>query len=694
MLEQFSRFLRRYQGIESNPIYRMATDVAAGKTTLERALDLAQTHQVNGRLADGDLLELDRQVEFEAASSMEFALVLARLNAAAARSKGFEKVLVDLDLRIADLLEREDQAAEREHYFQEALATAHRVSYATGLRKTLNRLARNAFENDDLSAARDFLEQQLAAGREDSDTRDEVESALLLADFHMADGDPSTAHDLYHRAARSARRIGYFRGTVDALLRQLVIVLDQGDSQSALMLLQQASEAADRTVDTQLQSEVAYRTGVLYRDLSMPVEAIERFRVALSLARATGDLSTESRCLEMLSHLEHRMGNADDAIRHFEEVISLETRLGNRSEAARAHLAMGELHLQGERNAEAEHSLERARDIALQSDDIELSIRAHGLLGRVLGATKREHEGISSLLRAIEGSRQIGDKRSEAQWLITAAELILRTGEPDDAVALADRAEILARSLDDNGLRADVYGVVGQVALVEHRTDDAIDAFSSAIAASRAAGQTGDMLRYLPLLARLAADTGSLEEAVRYLDLATEEALGLNDLARACAFEGQAARLYGGAGQLTDAEHRYNRAISIAQQLDNPKLLARSLQGLAALFDTAGDLERAIDFYQRSLSAAVRAGDNRSLATAHFNLGALLVDEDRDDEARDHLLRARDEAEALHDYGLADRARTLLQVLSPPSTYRDAVESADLSLSEGPSRPRIYPGTD
>lgn len=694
MLEQFSRWLRRYQGIESNPIYRLAADVASGRMSLDHATEAAQAPHVNGRLADGDLIELDRQVEFEAASSMEFALILARINLAAARAKGFEKVQVDLNLRVADLLEREDQIPEREYYFHEALVVAQRISYASGLKRTLNRLARHSFERDDTQTARNFLAQQLATGREDTDSRDEVESALLLADLFHSDGDSPMAYELYSRAMRSARRLGYARGEVDALLRQVTLATDRGDADEALALLMKAGEGAERTVDVQLQADVAFQTGMLYRDLRMPAEAIERFRYALGLARSSGDSTAETRCMDMLSLLEQRSTPSSDAVRKYQEVISLETRLGNRSEVARAYLELGQHHAREDRYSDAEEALQRARDVSWESGDLPIRVEAHGQLGKLLGATDRERAGTGELLKAVEGSRDLGDRRAEAHWLVAAAELVLRTGEPEDAAALAQRAEQLSGSLNDNGLKAEVFGIIGQVALVERRTDDALDAFTSAVAASRAAGNTSDTLRYLPLLSKLAADVGSLDDAIRYLDMAAEDALSIGDRPRACSYEGQAARLYGAAGMLADAEVRHRRAIAIAEQSGDQKLLSRSLQGLAAQYDTDGKLDEAMELYQRSLTAAVRAGDNRSLATAHYNLGALLVDEDRDDEARDHLLRARDEAEALHDYGLADRARALLQILAPPSSFQDSSDSYDMPLSERPVRPRAWGGSD
>jgi tetratricopeptide (TPR) repeat protein len=270
---------------------------------------------------------------------------------------------------------------------------------------------------------------------------------------------------------------------------------------------------------------------------------------------------------------------------------------------------------------------------------------------------------------------------------------MLRTGETRNAAELAERAEELARASRDNTLRATVYSLNGQVALVERRLQDAEDAFASAAASSRAAGQSGESLRYLPLLARLAAEMGELDGAIRYLDDAIAEATGAGEDARACMFHGQAARMLGGAGRVAEAEDRYRRALALAQAVDDPRLCARALQGLAAIYDTAGHLEQAIDHYYQALDAANKAGDGRTIATTHFNLGALLVDEERDDEARTHLLRARDAATTLNDLGLAERARTLLNVLSPPSsTFLDLdSQSTDLPLSESPSRPRSYP---
>ena len=154
MLEMFSRWLRRYQGIEANPLYRVAADVTVGRMPLDRALAAAQSFQVNGRIADGDLIERDHQVEFESRVNPEFALTPAQLNVATAHAKGFEKVLVDLHLRVAHLLVDDRDEREREQKLRDALLTAQRISYVAGQKRSLNRLAWSAFERGGTSMAR------------------------------------------------------------------------------------------------------------------------------------------------------------------------------------------------------------------------------------------------------------------------------------------------------------------------------------------------------------------------------------------------------------------------------------------------------------------------------------------------------------------------------------------------------------
>lgn len=529
MLEHFSRWLRRYKGIEANPVYRQAVDVATGKTTFERALATVQSYHVISGLADGDLMELDRQAEFETRANFEFGLLLSQLNAAAARAKGFEKVYVDLCLRVADLFESVARLPERDYYLREAVKAAQRTSYVAGQRRVSGRLARQAYERGDREEARKLWLSQLEAGREEADGKEEVETALLLANLALQEGDSTTAYDLYHRAGKSGRRLGMHAEVVESLLAQVTISRERGEMQTALMLLRQADESAERTVDARLKGQVAYRTGALLCELNRPSEASPSLQAAVDLAREVPDLNLETRALSLLANIEQQSGNREVAREHYELLVSLEDRIGNRFESGRALCQLGALHFEANRLEDAYNVLVDAREISQAAREPDFTIQVHGLLGSVLAGLGREREALEALEVAVSGSHDAGDYAAEARWLIAAGEALLRFGGPDEAASLAQQASDLARTEGDQLLRAQAYALHGQIALVRGSLGEAADAYASAVAATRAAGAPEETLRYLPLLARLTVEIGDVEQALEHLGSAIEQAEHLGE---------------------------------------------------------------------------------------------------------------------------------------------------------------------
>ncbi|CAN5665836.1 hypothetical protein BH24CHL1_BH24CHL1_08070 [soil metagenome] len=690
MLDHFSRWLRRYKGIEANPVYRLAIDVATGKMTFDRALASAQSYPVISGLADGDLIELDRQAEFETKTNFEFGLMLSQLNAAAARSKGFEKVYVDLCLRVADLFETTGRIQERDYYLREAVQAAQRTSYVAGQRRVSGRLARQAYERGDREEARRLWMTQLEAGRDEADTREEVDTALRLANLALTEGDTANAYELYHRAGKSGRRLGLYGEVVESLLAQLTISRERGEMQGALMLLRQAEEAADRTADSHLQGQVSYRVGALLCDLGRVEDAIPYLQKAVGHGRELSDLQMETRSLHLLANIQQRLGHDESAVEHYEDLVSLEGRTGNRVESGRALCQLGALYFDANRLDDAYQVLSQARDISVQAGDPHFNVQVHGLLGSVLAAQGRERDALEALDVAVTGSRAAEDYASEARWLIAAGEAMLRFGGPQEAVELANRAGALVRDSGDHALRAQVFALSGQIALVDGRLKDAAGSFASAVASTRAGGDPHETLRYLPLLARLTVETGEIDQAFRYLEAAIEQAEQLGDQSRTCSLLGQTARLYQRQAEYDEAIVYYERTLAVARQLHDDALIGRAMQGLATSLDSAGRLDEAIDYYREAIDATERAGDARSTARIHYNLGAIYADADRDDQARRHLIRARDVAESIQDPALADLARDLLGMLSPPGSYFD-VDPEDFQLSEEPVRPRDYP---
>lgn len=681
MFDQLGRWLRRRQGIERNPIYRLAGDVWDGKISPERAYQEVERHSLLNRLADGDLWELDREAARAAVDDPQKALVIVRLAILAARYKGFDRVLVDCNLRAAEMLAEMGDTKEQELHLREGLHAAERIANIPGQRRVLSRLARLAFNRGEAERARELLSRQLDAGREDVDTLEDVETALLLGDLARNEDDVSAAREFYHRAERSARRVGHFAGVVDALLRQVVILREEGDTDNAVLLLQQAQDAADRTIDTRLQIEIAIQSAALLAEKGQINQARTHLTGALERARGIEDIAMESRCLTGLARVEQRCGQTQSAAEHYRELADLEQRLGNRAASIRARVETAESMI-GLGDAESARGLlESALMVADELDDPTLRQRVLGLLGLANGALDRRGEALEAFSRALEDAHRCGDLPAEGRWLLGAGEVLLQFRELADAQAAARRALEIARQTTSPWIEAQAYALNGAIDLSRGMFREAEDSLQRALAIARQRDDAAEQLHYLQLLAQIGLQADQANVAIKYLRQALDVASFSGQPERRARLHGQLARLFQASGHLADAEEHYRSAASAAEEAGSPLFLARSLRGLATIQDMAGNVDGAIESYREALAATEQLNDLKSAAVLYYNLGALLCDRDLDGEARRHLNRAIELAISAGDFATADTARELLQWVNA-QVEESASTSDDLLLGE------------
>src|SRR5688500_6899734 len=89
--------------MDGHPGYGLGMEVQREKITLEQALARVQETRDLRHLADSQLTELDKQIGELPTAQRGFAYILASLNYAAAKAKGFRRVQVDCALRLANL---------------------------------------------------------------------------------------------------------------------------------------------------------------------------------------------------------------------------------------------------------------------------------------------------------------------------------------------------------------------------------------------------------------------------------------------------------------------------------------------------------------------------------------------------------------------------------------------------------------
>lgn len=666
-------------------LVQIAREVVGRKRSINGAISEVRHPAVLDALSDDDFAILGDIIDERVDSDREFAQVLARLTHAAAHAKGFDRQTVDAALKLDALLPAEDPAREREKLLRDAYKAAQRTGYVQGGRKALGRLGHREMSAGDSEKARALFQQQLDLGPASNDDRDEVESAILLGDIVLRDGDSQSALALYARAEESARRINFRRGLADALIRRLDINGDSIDLETRASveedLLRLSTDLRDDIVLTQLIGRHASTLIALNRF----EDVVSHLEDGLEVAREMGDMELENACLAMLSEVEQRIGRFDNAVNRQRDLISVEERLGNIPAAAADAVHYGSTLLTLGRLDDAREVFERAITLAAEANDQRVAQRAYGGLGVTLSAMNHPVDALNNLMQALEIARDTHDLAHEAQWLASIGEALWKYDQRDDALRSINQAIEAARKVDDVDLQAGMYALLGQIAHVDRDIRRSVENYYQALDLYRELGRRDEEVNVLSQLGTMAMESGQVKDAMALYSEALDIAAETGQRAAAVRLYGRLARLAQRQGDHNAALIALEQAVDIAEGIDQPILLNQALQHLAVAQDTANQPDY-MDTYERALRLARQVGDEYGEAMMLTNVGARLLAEGarRDSvEVLEHAIHLADAVGAAGER-IAARARTLVREARGGRRFSDVVEEEGVT----PQRPR------
>lgn len=655
----------RRRGGAGDAILLIARDVTDRVRSVQGGLAEIRQPRLLDALTAADFAGLDQVIAEQAAEDHDYAIVLARLVYAAARSKGFDRQIVDAALRLDALLPGDDPSRERDKLLREAWGVAERAGYVEGGRVALNRLGLRALDAGDSERARQVLSRQLALGDEQLDTAVEVEAALALGDLLRKEGDRAAAQELYRRAGRSAQRLDHHHAIAEALVRQIELLPRATDLATLAALQRQASEAARRSADLGLQSRIVLSLAETLRRNGKTEEAIAQLDGGLTIARDIGDWALEARCRTLLVDLERRRGNLPAVAANERQLLALEERLGNRAAAAEWATRLGSTLLGLDQPGEAIDAFGRALELATASSEPALVQRALGGLGLANVQIGRTTDAMERLMQALDLARRANDGAGEARWLTVIGETLWRSGQLEDAGRAFADALTVARRLDDAELQANLLTLLGRLYVARGQVPRARECLHRALELNRRLGQTTEQIANLAALAALAAETGQGAAAVALCEQALQLATLAGDRTAAARLHLRLGRLLARRNDARGGLDHLRQAVALAEPLGQATLLGQALQHLATHQHAAGDPAAAAT-YRRVIAHCRTGGDTRCEALMAINLGLFLAAAGQPEEAtaalRAGIARARDLGAA--GYDLVDRGERALATLA------------------------------
>ncbi|HET9626697.1 MAG TPA: hypothetical protein VFP84_35285, partial [Kofleriaceae bacterium] len=231
----------------------------------------------------------------------------------------------------------------------------------------------------------------------------------------------------------------------------------------------------------------------------------------------------------------------------------------------------------------------------------------------------------------------------------------IATGDPTTGVTFANAlrrsgdltgATAIASPLVTTSARADALLVLGRIAAVQGRFDDARPLLRAARAAHLAGGATAELARDDQALADVAYRQNQLSDALRALDACLVEAAAAGDAVVEGYCHLAAGKILGEAGYLPSAQHELSLAAPLLR--DRPRELGELAAQRGALYqldalapDHVDHSTAAIDEYEAAIAHTRRALRPAQLFDAMLNLTYSLAEAGRLDPASRELEAAR-----------------------------------------------------
>jgi tetratricopeptide (TPR) repeat protein len=650
----FTRLRRSPYGLDGHPLYNLGLQVQKGKLTLDQAAARVEETRELRDLADNQLAELDKKIGEIPQNQHGFAYILASLNYAAAKAKGFRRVQVDSALRLADLTY---DTAGRMSTLHEALNASRKSGYRRGEKVALSTLAQLYTQDGRFEEAIALYKEQVEGAKAGGYAAIDVDSLLALGDIYRHINQPDLALETFERTVRVAGAAGQPAGQVEALTRAAELYLLRGTPTAALDALQRGLAIAEATKDRRLEAELAGLFGDLLRDLRRPEEASAAFRRALAL---TGeDAQRQVEILTRLVPLCVEAGYWQDAADYARQGLLLSDGTLPKQEVLWL-LDLGVALLELGRDQEA---VDAARDALVIARAAEpggrLEHDALGRLGTLLTETGDPAEATATLEAALDLSGRIGDEAAGATWLTHLARCAWYTGDTTEAIQRYTEALSATRRIGDQALEAHILGSLGTLLRDSGQPRRGLEYYDQALELSKLAGDGREVVRYHTLLGRTYGELRHYDDAKRSFNEALALARRLDDKRGQVEAHRRFATLLRSRRDRDGAMAQITSAAALVGAIDDPRLAAVTLQELASVQEELGRWEESAASYRRLLTNAERVDDLSGKLQAHLQLGRILQFQ-QPNEAHQHLRQALNLAHELNDPEIIDQVSELL----------------------------------
>lgn len=351
-----------------------------------------------------------------------------------------------------------------------------------------------------------------------------------------------------------------------------------GEYEKAVHLCEEALIIAEDLGERRALGDAYNNLGTIYRTQSKFDQAIDAFAMKLKISQELGDKSGIGIAYCNMGNVYENKGEYEKSIELLKNYLRINEELGSKHGLGIAYSNLAAAYQHSCQYEKAAKSIQSALKISEEIGDSRLITFAVQALGEIY-ESKLEHKKAASMFqKALTISKKAGDKLNIGSSSHQLGAVFLHTGELSKAEKLLDTAKGIFQDIGDNRAISGVSCALSKLRIMQDRLTDALDIANKAFTLAKEIGQKSiqvDSLVHLAIIHSKETGLKSLSKSKKYFEraLVLAEELGNKKLLADTYYEyGRTFQTLGAGQDKKRARKNLNKALKIYRDID---LLAR-----------------------------------------------------------------------------------------------------------------------
>ncbi len=375
------------------------------------------------------------------------------------------------------------------------------------------------------------------------------------------------------------------------------------------------------------------KTMLIYYILSRVNHNLGFFDIAFQYADSAESNALSLNALDLLSHITKskvdlllQLGKEKEALDLISKGLNNAKKMYNNQLLSEFIILQAYLLEQQNKSEESLRTIDKAIEVSEKTGDRSHRAECYHRKGSMFFRSSRFNESIDWYSK----SKQIREEISDTLGLINILKNISLAnrdlGKLNEANALLNEAQQLAYNLGNKKQMADIYNLMGSLALRAKKSTEALEYYNQSLIIREKEGYLASVASTLENISRVQRDLNLFDEATSNLHRSIDIRKELNDSKGLASAYNDMGNLLSEKGELAEALKYYLSSLKIRQENNLQSEIARSLTNIGLTYRKLGSHKNALKYFDQALEIISDKQDPIGKAYVFIHHGNTLID--------------------------------------------------------------------